>query len=135
MRIFGAIATSFLVSAALSAVQAEMSGAPREVSRTVSSGVESQIASATFWTSDCASRSVTVTIKKGPSNGTVSVRDGLNRVTENPRFGTAGRCVGQQIMGKQIVYRSKPGFRGADVIVYETVSIEANGLRRPSTSK
>jgi len=25
-------------------------------------------------------------------------------------------------MGKQIVYRSKPGFRGADVIVYETVS-------------
>ena len=122
MRIFGAIAISLVASAAFSTVQAETSAAPREFSRTVNSNVESQIASATFWTSDCAARPVTVTIKKGPSNGTVSIRDGLNQVKENPRFGTAGRCVGRQVMGKQIVYRSKAGFRGADVIIYETVS-------------
>jgi hypothetical protein len=47
---------------------------------------------------------------------------GLNPANVNPKFGTAGRCGGMQIMGKQIVYRSRPGFRGNDVVVYEFIS-------------
>jgi hypothetical protein len=50
------------------------------------------------------------------------IKGGLNTVPENPRFGTAGPCVGKQIMGKQIVYQSKAGFRGTDVVVYESAS-------------
>ena len=92
------------------------------LTRTVDSGSESVIARSTFWNSECNSRSVTVTIRQQPANGTASVREGLNTVPENPRFGTAGSCAGKQIMGKQIVYRSKANFRGTDVVVYESVS-------------
>jgi hypothetical protein len=94
----------------------------RKVTRTVDSGSESVIARSTFWNGDCSARAVTITIKQPPANGNVSVRDGLNPVVENPQFGTAGRCVGKEVMGKQIVYRSKPDFHGSDVVVYESLS-------------
>lgn len=94
----------------------------RKVTRTVDSGSESAIARSTFWNSECNARAVTVTIKQPPANGKVSVREGLNPVVENPQFGTAGRCAGKQVMGKQIVYQSKPGFHGSDVVVYESFS-------------
>ena len=92
------------------------------LTRTVDSGSESVVARSTFWNSECNPRPVTVTIKQQPANGNASVREGLNTVPENPRFGTAGSCVGKQIMGKQIVYRSKADFRGTDVVVYESAS-------------
>jgi hypothetical protein len=63
-----------------------------------------------------------VTIKQPPAHGTASVKEGLNTVRENPRFGTAGKCVGKQVMGKQIVYRSKPSFHGDDAVTYEVRS-------------
>src|SRR5204863_77643 len=94
----------------------------RRIARTVDSGSESVIARSTFWNSECNARPATVRIVQPPANGTVSVREGLNPVVENPQFGTAGRCVGKQVMGKQIMYRSKPGFRGSDVVVYEVRS-------------
>ena len=92
------------------------------LTRTVDSGSESVVSRSTFWNSECNAQGVTVTIKQPPANGIASVREGLNPVVENPRFGTAGPCVGKQVMGKQIVYRSKDGFHGSDVVVYESVS-------------
>jgi hypothetical protein len=86
------------------------------------SGAESVVGRSTFWNSSCEARPITVTIKQQPANGTASVKDGLNPVGANPRFGTASSCAGKQVMGKQIVYRSKPGFHGADQVVYESVS-------------
>jgi hypothetical protein len=47
---------------------------------------------------------------------------GLNTANANPKFGTPGRCGGMQIMGKQVVYRSRLGFHGTDVVVYEYIS-------------
>jgi hypothetical protein len=44
------------------------------------------------------------------------------RSNVNPKFGSAGRCGGMQIMGKQAVYRSRLGFHGTDVVVYEYIS-------------
>ena len=98
------------------------SPAGRVVTRTVDSGAESVIARSTFWNGACGARAVTVTIKQPTANGTTSVKEGLNTVVANPRFGTAGKCVGKQIMGKQVLYRSKPGFHGGDQLVYESVS-------------
>jgi len=86
------------------------------------SGAESVVGRSTFWNSACEARPVTVTIKQQPANGTASVKNGLNPVAANPRFGTASSCVGKQVMGKQVVYRSKPGFHGGDQLVYESVS-------------
>jgi hypothetical protein len=95
---------------------------PGTVRRTVDSGMELVLSRPTFWNSACNARSVTVTVTQPPANGTVSVTEGLNTAPGNPKFGTAGRCGGMQIMGKQVVYRSRPGFHGSDVVVYEYVS-------------
>jgi len=95
---------------------------PGTVRRTVDSGAELVLSRPTFWNSACHARGITVTVTQPPANGTVSVTEGLNRAPENPRFGTAGRCGGMQIMGKQVVYRSQPGFHGSDVVIYHYIS-------------
>jgi hypothetical protein len=92
------------------------------VSRTVDSGMDLVLSRPTFWNSACNARGVTVTVTQPPANGTVSVTEGLNIANPNPKFGTPGRCGGMQIMGKQVVYRSRPGFHGSDVLVYHYVS-------------
>ncbi len=95
---------------------------PGTVRRTVDSGLKLVLSRPTFWNSACSARGVTVTVTQAPANGTVSVTEGLNTAPENPKFGTAGRCGGMQIMGKQVVCRSRPGFHGSDVVAYEYIS-------------
>jgi hypothetical protein len=68
------------------------------VRRTVDSGMEVVLSRPTFWNSTCNARGVTVTVTIPPTNG------------------------GTQIMGKQVAYRSTPGFHGTDVVDYEYVS-------------
>jgi hypothetical protein len=92
------------------------------VRRTVDSGMEVVLSRPTFWNSTCNARGVTVTVTIPPTNGTVSVTDRLNTANPTPKFGTAGPCGGMQIMGKQVAYRSTPGFHGTDVVDYEYVS-------------
>lgn len=92
------------------------------VARTVDSGADLVLSRPTFWNSACNARGVTVTVTQPPANGTVTVTEGLNTANPHPKFGTPGRCGGMQIMGKQVVYRSSPGFRGTDVVVYEYIS-------------
>jgi len=94
----------------------------RTVARTVDSGADAVLSRLTFWNSACIARNVTVTVTRPPANGTVSITEGLNTANANPKFGTAGRCGGMQIIGKQVVYRSRPGFHGTDVVVYEYFS-------------
>jgi len=112
----GATAPLFVADAALA------EDPPGTVTRTVESGAELVLSRPTFWNSACNARGVTVSVIQPPANGTVSVTEGLNVAPRNPKFGTAGRCGGLQIMGKQVVYRSEPGFHGSDVVVYEYVS-------------
>jgi hypothetical protein len=94
----------------------------RTFARTVDSGADAVLSRLTFWNNACNARDVTVTVTRPPANGTVSVTEGFNTATVNPKFGTPGRCGGMQIMGKQVVYRSRLGFHGTDVVVYEYVS-------------
>jgi hypothetical protein len=94
----------------------------RTVARTVDPGTDFVLSRPTFWNSACTARAVTVSVTQPPANGTVSVTEGLNTANVNPKFGTAGRCGGMQIMGKQVVYRSRPGFHGTDTVAYEYVS-------------
>jgi hypothetical protein len=101
---------------------AEKQASFRKVARTVDSGADLVLSRPTFWDSACNARGVTVTVTQPPANGTVSVTEGLNTANANPKFGTPGRCGGMQIMGKQVVYRSRLGFHGTDVVVYEYIS-------------
>jgi len=102
---------------------------PVTVERAVDSGEELMLSRPSFWNGACNARGVTVTIPQSPTNGTVSVTEGLNPASPNPRFGTAGRCGGMQIMGKQIAYRSRPGFHGTDIVTYEYVSDRGERFR------
>ncbi|MGP8122525.1 MAG: hypothetical protein ACLP8B_18635 [Xanthobacteraceae bacterium] len=119
--LFGGATGPLLVADAASAKELAPTS-PGTVWRTVDSGSELVLSRPTFWNSACSARGVTVTVTQPPANGTVSVTEGLNTAAGNPKFGTAGRCGGMQIMGKQVVYRSRPGFHGSDVLVYEYVS-------------
>jgi len=103
-------------------LQAATAAEPVVLTRSVESGAETVVARSTFWNSDCSPVSVKVTITKPPSRGTATVREGANPVSANPRFGTSGQCVGKEVMGKQVVYRSPVGYKGEDVINYESVS-------------
>jgi hypothetical protein len=94
----------------------------RKVKRTVDSGADLVLSRPTFWDRACNGRGLTVTVTKTPANGTVSVTEGLNTANANPKFGIPGPCAGMQIMGKQVVYRSRPGFHGTDVVAYEYIS-------------
>jgi hypothetical protein len=94
----------------------------RKVMRTVDSDADLVLSRPTFWDRACNGRSLTVTVTEAPANGTVSVTEGLNTANANPKFGTPGPCAGVQIMGKQIVYRSRAGFHGTDVVAYEYIS-------------
>ena len=116
----GAAGLSLAVDAAFADERAPVrSGTVR---RTVDSGSEVVLSRPTFWNGACNARGVTVTVTQSPANGTVSVTEGLNTAPETPKFGTAGGCGGMQIMGKQVVYRSRPDFHGSDVVVYEYIS-------------
>jgi hypothetical protein len=114
--------TSFGTDARTVDSGAEKQASFRKVARAVDSGADLVLSRPTFWDSACNARGVTVTVTQPPANGTVSVTEGLNTANANPKFGTPGRCGGMQIMGKQVVYRSRLGFHGTDVVVYEYIS-------------
>ena len=120
---FAAVASiAFLASALpLTAARAQAKP-PNQISRSVDSGAEAIVSRSTFWTGECQPRGFKLTITKQPSHGKVSVKEGKNTVMANPRFGTAGKCVGKEIMGKQVMNRSDPGFHGEDVVNYEIES-------------
>lgn len=101
---------------------AERVAPPSVVHLIVDSGTDLVLSRPTFWNGACNARGVTVTVIQPPANGTVTVTEGLNTANPNPKFGTAGHCGGMQIMGKQVVYRSRPGFHGSDVVIYQYVS-------------
>ncbi len=118
------VAALFLAGAtsALLVADAAFADPPGTVRRSVDSGSELVLSRPTFWNSACNAREVAVTVTQPPTHGTVTVTDGLNTANPHPKFGVAGRCAGMKIMGKQVVYRSEPGFHGADVLVYHYIS-------------
>jgi hypothetical protein len=124
------VAIALLLGAATSSLLVADAALARELAptsfgtdaRTVDSGADLVLSRPTFWDGACNARGVTVTVTQPPANGTVAVTEGLNTATVNTKFGTPGRCGGMQIMGKQVVYRSRPGFHGTDIVVYEYIS-------------
>ena len=99
-----------------------------QLTRSVESGVETKITHHASWDPDCNPRNIAVTITRPPNAGTASVKDGSDRISERPAFGSAGACAGRTIAGKHVIYRSNAGFRGSDVVAYEVLL--PNGNRR-----
>lgn len=102
-----------------------------QLTRSAVSGVETPISQASGWdNATCASLLHTVNITRQPAHGAVSVVDEVTTIpASTPRSGPTGKCAGQQLTDKKILYRSSPGFTGTDTFSYE--SIYPNGTRGP----
>ena len=113
IAIFGLAAALAAASGALAAEKT------MNLSRNAKSGEDSRLAYSNRWDRNCNSLPVTITITRQPANGTVSVSDADEVLpASTPGSGNTGRCDGKTIKSKQIVYRSKPGFRGSDTVGY-----------------
>jgi len=90
--------------------------------RNAVSGALVSIAQERSWDrSTCDPRTVAVNILEQPTNGSVTIREETLRIPDATlRGGSSGPCSGRAIIGKQLYYQSKPGFVGADRIVYAT---------------
>lgn len=85
------------------------------LTKAVRSGASTRLAYERAWDRSCAAVAAQVSITKQPEHGTVSVvREASTIPASTPRSGSTGPCAGRSVVGNEIVYRSQPGFRGAD---------------------
>jgi hypothetical protein len=122
IAIFRHIIAIFGLAAALAAASGALAAEKTmNLSRNAKSGEDSRLAYSGRWDRNCNSLPVTVTITRQPANGTVSVSDADEVLpTSTPGSGKTRRCDGKTIKSKQIMYRSKPGFRGSDTVGYDS---------------
>jgi hypothetical protein len=94
-----------------------------KLTRDVTSGAEARIAVDKVWGNrDCQAQPISITVTRPPQNGEISVRDTTTTIPDSTRKGSTGPCAGKPVNGKQILYRSKPGFRGVDTVTYRMES-------------
>src|SRR2546421_128869 len=113
----------FLPSLLLLSVYAvSVSAQTLSLQRSAVSGALASIAEERSWDSaTCNPQTAAVTILAQPANGTVSVREETLRIPNaTPRGGSTGACAGRPIIGQHLYYQSRPGFVGAEQIVYST---------------
>jgi hypothetical protein len=97
-------------------------GEELKLTRSAKSGVESGIAYSRSWDRNCNALPNTVTITKQPMNGEVSVVQGVSTIpASTPASGESGNCAGKSVTGNQIMYKSKAGFQGTDLVAYDAV--------------
>jgi hypothetical protein len=91
------------------------------LSRNAKSGADSRLAYSGRWDRACNSLPVKITFTRQPENGTAwSVEADEVLPPSTPGSGDTGQCAGKTIKSKRIMYRSKPGFRGSDTVVYDS---------------
>ena len=95
--------------------------------RSVRPDVMSILAYVRYWDSNCQSLPANATITKPPANGVASVKAGWSILPDTVTLsGNTGRCAGAVMIGRQIMYRSNPGFRGSDAVTYEMIGPTGN---------
>ena len=103
------------------------------LSRSTMSGMNTTIAYSGRWDKNCNSVPVTITITRQPANGAVSVVDADEVLPDStPGSGDTGHCAGKVIKSKMIMYQSKSGFSGDDIIGYDS---DGNGTVIHTTIK
>ena len=93
-----------------------------KLTRPAQSGIESLLANERSWDRNCKPLATSVTITSQPSNGKVTVIQGVSTLPPTtPRSGSTGDCAGKSVTGNQIMYQSNPGFRGTDTLAYKVM--------------
>ena len=85
------------------------------LTRSVKPGLPSPLGYERSWDGNCQDTGAIVTVTSQPGHGTVSIAQKVSLIpASTPRYGSTGRCAGRSIKGKQVLYRSQPGFHGRD---------------------
>jgi len=97
----------------------------------VASGVDSGIGVYRRWGPNCEAVPTMITIVEQPKHGAITLRDETTLVPLKAETGTSTGCIGRVVPGKGIHYRSEPGYRGPDRVVFDvTLSVVNNAPTR-----
>jgi hypothetical protein len=96
------------------------------LSRNAKSGVDSLLAYAGRWDSNCQERPIKINFTRQPTQGMAwSVEEDRVIPKSTPAMGDTGQCAGKTVKSKKVMYRSAPGYRGSDTVSYDS---EGGGL-------
>ena len=96
-----------------------------KLTRSAASGVELLLVEERSWDANCKPLATSITITSQPSNGKVTVVPSASIIAVAAPPSGKVQCAGKSMTGNQILYRSNPGFRGTDMLVYKV--LYANG--------
>jgi hypothetical protein len=103
-----------------------------KLARTAVSGMDSLLAHEHAWERNCNVLETKIIFTKNPAHGAVSIATGTSSIPDSvPRTGPTGQCAGRMITGNEIMYKSEPGFQGADAVSY--VVVYPNRNRSPTS--
>jgi hypothetical protein len=90
-----------------------------QLTRSAVSGVDSGIAFAGRWDGNCQALPSSVMIVRPPANGAIAVIRADEVIqASTPVSGDTGICAGKTVPANEIMYRSRTGFHGTDMVAY-----------------
>lgn len=102
-----------------------------KLTRSAASGVELLLVNERSWDANCKPLATSITITSQPSNGKATVVPSASIIAVAAPPSGKVQCAGKSMTGNQILYRSDPGFRGTDALVYKV--LYANGKSAATT--
>jgi hypothetical protein len=101
------------------AVTASAQPVTATLSRTVQSGVKTEVAEHVGFNRSCEAQHVVAKITRPPSHGTATTAEENKTLPEKTELGGAQPCAGKSAPTAVIYYQSKPDFKGTDQFRYQ----------------
>jgi TIR domain len=101
------------------AVTASAQPVTATLSRTVQSGVKTEVAEHVGFNRSCEAQHVVARITRPPSHGTATTAEENKTLPEKTELGGAQPCAGKSAPTAVIYYQSKPDFKGTDQFRYQ----------------
>jgi len=101
------------------AVTASAQALAASLSRTVQSGVKTEVSEHVGFDRSCMPQHVVVKITRPPANGTATATEENKALPANTELGGAQPCAGKSAPTAVVYYQSKPDFRGTDQFRYQ----------------
>ncbi len=84
----------------------------------LSKNAEQVIGEFGYWKRDCSSRHFDIFIEQYPKSGDLRFEVGSLIIPEDPIVGASGKCVGQPVQSKRVIYIPFDDFTGTDFVSY-----------------
>jgi TIR domain len=101
------------------AVTASAQALAASLSRTVQSGIKTEVSEHVGFDRSCVPQHVVVKITKPPANGTATTTEENKALPANTELGGVQPCAGKSAPTAVVYYQSKPDFRGTDQFRYQ----------------